>query len=128
MNPIARQKAEKAARNLWLAWVWNSPTPMPEDLVKIRAKGLPRECRKCRDCGKVWFSEVVPDAQRSTFEWHAAPEKQLCECGSARVKCLGPIVATGHGVADCDGRCTGAIGPNCDCHCRGENHGRGRGR
>lgn len=25
----------------------------------------------------------------------------------------------------CDGRCTGARGPNCDCHCGGENHGKG---
>lgn len=23
----------------------------------------------------------------------------------------------------CDGRCTGATGPNCDCQCNGENHG-----
>lgn len=26
----------------------------------------------------------------------------------------------------CDGRCTGAIGPNCECSCGGENHGTGR--
>ena len=26
----------------------------------------------------------------------------------------------------CDGRCTGALGPNCDCQCGGANHGSGR--
>lgn len=26
----------------------------------------------------------------------------------------------------CDGRCTGATGPNCDCKCMGQNHGTGR--
>jgi hypothetical protein len=26
----------------------------------------------------------------------------------------------------CDGKCTGATGPNCDCICGGENHGTGR--
>jgi len=26
----------------------------------------------------------------------------------------------------CDGRCTGAKGPNCDCQCNGDNHGTGR--
>lgn len=25
----------------------------------------------------------------------------------------------------CDGRCTGAVGPKCDCHCGGVNHGTG---
>jgi hypothetical protein len=25
----------------------------------------------------------------------------------------------------CDGRCTGALGPSCDCSCGGENHGSG---
>ena len=24
---------------------------------------------------------------------------------------------------DCGPRCTGAIGPDCDCKCRGQNHG-----
>jgi len=24
---------------------------------------------------------------------------------------------------ECDGRCTGAVGPACDCKCGGENHG-----
>jgi len=26
---------------------------------------------------------------------------------------------------ECDGRCTGAVGPACDCKCGGENHGGG---
>lgn len=29
-------------------------------------------------------------------------------------------------VCACDYRCTGAIGPMCDCHCGGVNHGTGR--
>lgn len=26
----------------------------------------------------------------------------------------------------CDGRCTNAVGPSCDCSCGGKNHGSGR--
>jgi hypothetical protein len=28
---------------------------------------------------------------------------------------------------DCDSRCTSAVGPACDCHCAGKNHGRDHG-
>lgn len=28
-------------------------------------------------------------------------------------------------VCKCDGRCIFAAGPNCDCHCHGDNHGSG---
>lgn len=27
---------------------------------------------------------------------------------------------------ECDGRCMGAKGPNCDCKCKGANHGAGQ--
>lgn len=29
-------------------------------------------------------------------------------------------------LTPCDGRCTGATGPNCDCVCNGKNHGTNR--
>jgi len=35
------------------------------------------------------------------------------------------LVHTAYACA-CDGRCTGALGPSCDCSCGGENHGTGR--
>lgn len=30
-----------------------------------------------------------------------------------------------HLLCPCNGACTGALGPNCECQCGGENHGRG---
>ena len=52
-----------------------------------------------------------------------------CICGG-RIRCLGPVTDKGKWLKEslrpkCDGRCIGATGPNCDCQCHGENHGKG---
>lgn len=35
----------------------------------------------------------------------------------------GAAIITRHKEVPCDGRCTNAAGPSCDCSCKGENHG-----
>ena len=52
-----------------------------------------------------------------------------CACGGDNFEFLGRVngytwVMT-DAVCNCDGRCTHAIGPNCDCKCGGRFHGAG---
>ena len=56
-------------------------------------------------------------------------EDARCVCGG-RLALLGPVTDSGRWLREerrpkCDGRCISALGPNCDCRCHGENHGKG---
>jgi len=69
---------------------------------------------RCSDC----LSTVVLEEKLPVVE---------CACGG-RLELLGPVTNVGRWrrVEDrppCDGRCTGARGPKCDCSCGGKNHG-----
>lgn len=76
---------------------------------------------RCNDCLTVVASEQPTDST-----------KAVCNACGGSVEFMGRTVATGvlrrvaGEVAVCDGRCTHARGPVCDCPCRGENHGSGR--
>jgi hypothetical protein len=53
----------------------------------------------------------------------------VCGCGGESFEYLGRVsgytwVRT-EAICNCDGRCTQAIGPHCDCFCGGKNHGAG---
>lgn len=72
-------------------------------------------CRACLAVGAV--------------EAESEPRQGACPCGG-RVESMGKVhrdrlVREGQ-ESPCDGRCTGAKGPSCDCHCGGVNHGSGR--
>ncbi len=69
---------------------------------------------RCSDC----LSTVVLEEKLSVVE---------CACGG-RLEFLGPVTDEGRWKRieerpPCDGRCTGARGPKCDCSCGGKNHG-----
>ena len=71
---------------------------------------------RCGDCLEIFAVEG----------WN---NKMLCDCGGT-CEMMGQvqgvrIVDLKH-VCPCDGRCTGARGPSCDCPCGGENHGTGK--
>ena len=55
----------------------------------------------------------------------AAPK---CPCGGM-CECMGQVsgyrLTSAIHLCPCDGRCTGATGPSCECQCGGENHGTG---
>lgn len=78
---------------------------------------MARAYYRCEDCLTIAAAEAV--AERN------------CVCGlcGGRVECMGLV----HGdrlvksalECPCDGRCTSARGPHCDCHCGGRNHGSG---
>mgnify|MGYP000877202420 CR=1 FL=1 len=60
----------------------------------------------------------------------AIPADARCLC-DGRLRLLGRVGPGKRLVREvdrcpCDGRCTGAPGPSCDCRCGGANHGSGR--
>jgi len=58
------------------------------------------------------------------------PKIDECDCNSDEVVCMGKVYGNTYKQVEnrpaCDGRCTGACGPHCDCSCGGVNHGTGR--
>lgn len=81
---------------------------------------------RCPGCLSISAVEVCPDATPQTA-------KMRCELCDVEVENMGrvhqaarPYLITGTAeVCACDGRCTGARGPSCDCPCGGRNHGTG---
>lgn len=55
--------------------------------------------------------------------------RPICSHCDGRLEYMGRVQAgrlvEEREVCKCDGRCIFASGPNCDCNCRGENHGSG---
>jgi hypothetical protein len=76
---------------------------------------MKRYCYRCTDCLFVMFTD-------------AKHEGGTCEACQGRIEYLGRVRKEGslfetHIACACDGRCTSATGPSCNCHCGGENHG-----
>ncbi len=77
---------------------------------------------KCGDCLSVM---ATAENLRCDVDGRAAIAPR-CTCGG-KLKFMGEIkrerltVTEAHSA--CDGRCTNAPGPSCDCKCGGENHG-----
>lgn len=82
---------------------------------------------RCEDCLTIAVTETPLAAvhdQRGNVQY------ALCNACGGEVEYMGRVhgaslVRTEYQCA-CDGRCTGATGPSCDCQCGGENHGTGR--
>jgi hypothetical protein len=88
-----------------------------------------RHFYRCNDCLTVVATET-----KLKWKWNENYTGQfldaVCACGGTFQE-MGETTAygtlrqeVGH-VTPCDSRCTGALGPNCDCPCGGENHGKG---
>lgn len=77
---------------------------------------------RCRDCLGVFVFDVEA-------EWKVR-EAWDCSCGSKVADHMGRVVQSRlrieYDAPACDYRCTGAMGPSCDCSCGGVNHGSGR--
>lgn len=88
---------------------------------------------KCIDCLSTFAINPDPDIKynQSNKKIFKSEQNIKCECGSIQFDKMGHVekfnFVTGyHNECPCDGRCTNARGPNCDCQCGGENHGTGR--
>lgn len=89
-------------------------------LLKYRTNDmLNRHYYRCRSCCHV--VAVEGKLERETF----------CAC-NGKLEHLGRVTRAHRGLVldsercACDGRCTNAPGPSCDCRCGGANHGTGR--
>jgi hypothetical protein len=66
-------------------------------------------------CEAAWSVCPLCGAEASNLTPHAIMGR--VQGRRLRLEDLAPV---------CDGRCTNARGPNCDCHCLGEHHGTAR--
>lgn len=106
--------------------------------------------KRCRACSRSGVARLARGTHRSDRRSSVTIRRHYYRCGdcltpqviegrridSAMCACGGTIGHIGavrlHRVvrledhAVCDGRCTGATGPSCDCQCGGEHHGSGR--
>jgi hypothetical protein len=82
---------------------------------------------RCNDCLTVAVTEVE---LKPVYNDRGYAEYATCDaCGGNceyMGKTSGSFMVRTQLECPCDGRCTGAIGPSCDCSCGGENHGSGR--
>lgn len=96
----------------------------------------PRWCYRCADCLAVMFTgeELQPLFDFQRFGTAYARYGECGVCGgflefmgkvAQGAEGRGRLQAMEHRCA-CDFRCTGALGPKCECSCGGVNHGTGR--
>jgi len=110
---------------------------MATSITPPRAPTVPATkptCRyfyRCQDCLSVAVTEIELTAvydYKSTTP-HIA-HYAFCDACEGEVEYMGKayrkLLLSTEFRCPCDGRCTGAIGPSCDCQCGGENHGTGR--
>jgi hypothetical protein len=85
---------------------------------------------RCVECCNVYAIEG--ESRRRGWGGRAytvPPAPPACDCGAAadRQEHMGKVGPSGLSReferCACDGRCTDALGPRCDCHCGGKNHG-----
>ena len=66
----------------------------------------------CRGCRKISRKTVIKNGYIAEI---------VCDCGT---KVRGrEIIGIRNDAKKCDGRCTAAVGCQCECSCGGENHG-----
>ena len=87
-----------------------------------------RHYYRCVDC----LSVVVADDKIRPVQIPPSYAYSYGECGACggRIEYLGEVCRDHWQRRElrvpCDARCTGAIGPHCECQCGGENHGSNR--
>lgn len=110
------------------------PDARPFHLYRCKVRRSDGRCAgvvalEVRDRGR-WQEVKYPDGG-----WHALSDVYAVgsgvalpcpECGHAGYWDGGPVTGTYSPDRECDSRCTGARGPDCECQCGGANHGRGR--
>lgn len=67
------------------------------------------------------FDTVVVDAQGRAYEYPGYEAIVECTCG--RSFYARPVQGTFNPGKECSAKCLAAIGVQCDCRCKGHNHG-----
>lgn len=86
---------------------------------------------RCKGClSTVCVDRQLNDWKHDTESGNWYQPKPVCQLCDERMLYQGQVnngrVTNHHYGSPCDGRCTGAQGPDCDCQCGGANHGTGR--
>ena len=120
----------------WLTALFDLPA---EPVVVRPARPTERKSRhfyRCDDCLTVVAVEAKLPEERAQWSGRLKCTAKCGACG-AGLDYMGETRYTvgGHEYAlryltgefkpACDGKCIGAVGPNCECQCGGENHGTG---
>jgi hypothetical protein len=96
---------------------------------------------RCKRCGKTGKLEgvllighapgahdyVIKDSRGllwTTADQGTNPSKVYAPCGDHHLALHRVSEGKKASKHECGARCTSATGPNCDCRCKGENHGR----
>lgn len=111
----------------------STPEPIKPPRPTVRKS---RHFYRCEDCLSVVAVETKLPEERGRWSGRMECTAKCGACG-AHIEYMGETRYTvgGHEYAmryptgefkpACDGKCIGAVGPNCDCQCGGENHGTG---
>ena len=85
-------------------------------------------CKTCKtmtlvaDGYEIDWMQVVPRIVKSETRYGKSPEFLRHECGNFL---RGTAIIAKSGKQECGAKCTSAIGPACECKCKGEMHGIG---
>lgn len=96
-----------------------------------------RHFYRCEDCLTVAATETKLACKRDKWGYATQDVDAVCDACGGAIEYMGETKYTvgGHEYAlqhqtgwkpACDGKCTGACGPDCECECGGENHGTGK--
>lgn len=109
-------------------------------LATVDVNGEPgrRYSVRCKCCKARWTEDVTLQAERmgavvigaahhceKVDTWRAKHPWSVVQMSAFRTEVLCWKPKPGGRLTQCNSLCMGAKGPNCDCHCRGNNHGRG---
>lgn len=112
-----------------MATLFDNETYRP--LQRPPATQGPRWCYRCADCLAVVFAgaDLPGNGYERIGDRYIIRVADCGQCGGP-VERMGKVEAARLTVTEtvcaCDARCTGATGPNCECACKGANHGTGR--
>lgn len=103
-----------------------APAEATPPAAAVFAKPIPRNFYRCTDCLSVAAIDGKPLPMLRQDGEYCYSYGRCQQCGG-RIEHMGEVYRDRLIRVDlqcpCDARCTGALGPNCDCQCGGANHG-----
>ena len=130
---ITEKEATDLMEVLFGSHAQDAPSAAPVPVPRVRKS---RHFYRCSDCLSIVVTEdKIPETRDETG--YNPKLRATCSACGGNVEYMGETRYTVGGQeyalrnvtgykAICDGKCTNATGPNCDCICGGENHGTGR--
>ena len=96
-------------------------------------------CKTCRATHKIEGRVIsARDARRGAYDYvilssddrvyvtdclGTDPSRVVIRCGDHRIRLRRVTEGKKHSKHECNAKCLASTGPNCDCRCKGANHG-----